>query len=1683
LPDTIPDKDGEGTGFTSLQLNAAGNQYDASRIELNAAEGSLILTATQGSNASSNNLKNALQVPIDSTRPFTVHARLKGPFTNLTNAYQQGGIFLGTNQDNYVKFVVVNTSSGTGGLALQFYQEQNSVRSNVGSSNPQIRGLNWASITTLDLYMSGDPVTGIITAAYRVNSDSATPATLVQQFAPNPTVPFFSDATTGRAGVLAYTGSSAADVAVRFDAFDIEYPTSSTPAPRPSVTGTSPVNGATNVPRNAAVIADVSLPNPGAGVLVDTLTTDNVQLFRSGDNAVVPGAINTSGGGDAIVFQPSVLLDVSTNYTFKITEGVTDQEGISFLPLSISFNTGTGTSISPTPGVSFTKLPVYEGAALSSLLIGPDGKLYAASLDGILRRWTIDSIGSLTELETYAGLAGRAIIGLAFDPTSPNTLWVSHNETIFVQPAPDFTGKVSKLILSGEPGFEAVVEDYIVGLPRSAKDHLTNSLAFGPDGLLYLTQGSNSAMGDPDDAWYNRPERLLNAAVLQIDPRRTDGLPIDVQTEDYGSRTGTYSPYAADSPVKLYGTGVRNAYDLVWHSNGFLYTPTNGSAAGGNTPASPIGVTPSVPAVRNAATQDDFLFKVEQGGYYGHPNALRGQYVMNGGNPTSQADLAEVVARGSNSGYQVGILPDANYRSFAWDFGRNRSPNGAIEYKSDTFAGALKNKLLVVEYSAGDDILALTPAADGSISAAGVTQVFAGLTDPLDLAEDTRNGNLYVAELIGEGASGRISLLRPSVVGASPNLGVSPGQLVFNAIQGTSSPIQSLTFTNTGNADLVIPSGGLSLGGSAPEQFSLVSSPTLPLLLVPGASATVEVRFSPTATGSRSAVLNAQSTDPDSPQTSIGLQGLGTLGEGGANEPSLQWVLDTYQIPVNVGDPDPTNNAMPTTFPIGEEIRSERFVKVGDGPVTVEPVAVFGPQSESGVVVRFGHYGAGNPLSKQELFTVANESYQTLGPAITGGTSFDPGSEAFGLYSVWPFFSEREVYSEDNLNTFAEAIPHHVRVYPLKKADGTVEPNAYVVATEETTSGFDYQDIVVILRNVQPEGARGMLQVVTPDAGIVSNRLVFSTVNESVRIKTLTLTNTGNGSLNVTGLSFGNSRETANAVRIDDHQRAADFTITSPPTLPFTLAAGASRSISVKFEPQRVSSISNGTTYLLNGENYATFTLTTDDPIQPTSVVDLAGINFANFEGNNEPAIAEIARIFGWTLNVGTEKLKLGGAKKLLGDETYSPNWVRADTTRPVLMWPLAVTSGRGDGTHGNTAVAAKTGSGGRSGSIYTFAGRANDDSPTGTETPGSNDLSGGENQKLLPKVLISNVNTTPSTDIVDFTPNSPFTYNNSGTYGDDARNGSGQLHNWRLFPVRDQQGMLIPHYWYGAQDIGNTEGGAKNYDYNDHVYLIVNAKPESGELDPSVAGLLPGAPGLVLDFDTTYSGTLTDKDGEGTGFTSVQLNKNDGYTATNSYNPSLIDVDLAAGTLTSTTAVGLNANTNNTLVNGLLQTFDGRAGKFVVSTTLRGPLNFATANQQAGIMLGPEQDNYVKLVATVQSNGKLGVQYFWEKKAVGATVGSIVSLSNPSALQSLELRLVSDPQAGTVQAAYQAIYTDGTDTGLVFLPGTVQLVGGQVGHYFAAQSKAGLITSHINATVVNAVFDRFAIISGEVTP
>jgi len=534
---------------------------------------------------------------------------------------------------------------------------------------------------------------------------------------------------------------------------------------RPSVVSVNPSNGALNVSENTSISTNV-LKLPNGGVNNSTLTSGSVYLTENTSGSLIPSNVNGTAGGDAITLVPASPLKLNTTYKFNITSEVKDLFGTSFIPYSSTFTTkSTATPDNSTIQFDKISLPNATGQH-TSLTIGPDGKLYALTIDGIIKRFSINADGTLGNpqliyslQDAYGTRKQRLAVGFTFDPAATPTnliVWITHSYYAFTN-SPDWEGKLTRLSGSNLQ----TVQDVLINLPRSAKDHVTSSIAFGPDSALYFTQGSTSAMGRADQTWGYRDEHLLSATVLRLDISKLGTLPLNVKTADGG---GTYNPYNLNAPLTIYASGVRNAYDLVWHSNGSLYAPTNGSAAGGNTPASVSGTLrtngttysgPSVPALTNVQqTQKDFLFRIVNGGYYGHPNPTRGEYVMNGGNPTSGTDRAEV------SSYPVGTLPDANWRGYSFDFQNNASPNGAIEYKSSVFNGALKGKLLVVRYSQHDDIITLTPGTSkdivSSIEGASITG-FSGFVDPLDLTEDVKNGNIYVAEYGGS----KITLLRP----------------------------------------------------------------------------------------------------------------------------------------------------------------------------------------------------------------------------------------------------------------------------------------------------------------------------------------------------------------------------------------------------------------------------------------------------------------------------------------------------------------------------------------------------------------------------------------------------------------------------------------------------------------------------------------------------------------------------------------------------------------------------------------------------------------------------------------------------------------------------------------------------------------------------------------------------------
>src|SRR5205814_2019308 len=152
----ILDKDGQGTGLTRVQANTAGNQYQPSLIDLDTTAGVLKITTSGAgtSSGTSNNQLNALETQFNGTvaNGFSITARINGPLSYLNANYDQGGIYFGPDQDNFVKLAPVFS----GGQFLQFKDEVAGAAATLPSAAQLYNIGSFASINTLDVRLTGN---------------------------------------------------------------------------------------------------------------------------------------------------------------------------------------------------------------------------------------------------------------------------------------------------------------------------------------------------------------------------------------------------------------------------------------------------------------------------------------------------------------------------------------------------------------------------------------------------------------------------------------------------------------------------------------------------------------------------------------------------------------------------------------------------------------------------------------------------------------------------------------------------------------------------------------------------------------------------------------------------------------------------------------------------------------------------------------------------------------------------------------------------------------------------------------------------------------------------------------------------------------------------------------------------------------------------------------------------------------------------------------------------------------------------------------------------------------------------------------------------------------------------------------------------------------------------------------
>jgi hypothetical protein len=136
----------------------------------------------------------------------------------------------------------------------------------------------------------------------------------------------------------------------------------------------------------------------------------------------------------------------------------------------------------------------------------------------------------------------------------------------------------------------------------------------------------------------------------------------------------------------------------------------------------------------------------------------------------------------------------------------------------------------------------------------------------LPTATGTANGQITINSDSSTGSTAQVTLSGTSTAAPSPQLTVSSASLSFGSVTVNTATTQSLTLTSAGTAPVTVSSATITGAG-----FTIVGG-SLPAMLNPTQSITLQVQFLPTATGTASGqvTINSNSSTGSTAQVTLG---------------------------------------------------------------------------------------------------------------------------------------------------------------------------------------------------------------------------------------------------------------------------------------------------------------------------------------------------------------------------------------------------------------------------------------------------------------------------------------------------------------------------------------------------------------------------------------------------------------------------------------------------------------------------------------------------------------------------------------------------------------------------------------------------------------------------------------------
>jgi sugar lactone lactonase YvrE len=416
---------------------------------------------------------------------------------------------------------------------------------------------------------------------------------------------------------------------------------------------------------------------------------------------------------------------------------------------------------------------------------------------------------------------------------------------------------------------------------------------------------------------------------------------------------------------------------------------------------------------------------------------------------------------------------------------------------------------------------------------------------------------------VSDNASGSPHTVALTGTGTAPQISFSPSSWSFgNQLINTSSTAESITVTNPGTATLTI--SAVSITGTNAADFSQTNNCST--VAAGSGSCTIQVTFTPSATGSRSASISVTDSASGSPHT-VSLSGTGTAPQISFSPSSWSFGNQPINTSSTAESITVTNPGTATLTISGVSITG---TNAGDFSQTNNCSTVAAGSGSCTIQVTFTPSATGSRSASISVTDSAAGSPHTVtltGTGTAAQISFSPTSWSFGN-QLFNTSSTAESITVTNPGTATLTISG-VSITGTNAGDFSQTNNCSTVAagSGSCTIQVTFTPSATGSRSASisvADSAAGSPHTVSltgtgtqPQIGLSPNPLSFSNqlINTSSTAESIIITNPGTATLSISGIAISGTN-------------AADFSQTNNCT---TVAAGSgSCTIQVTFTPSAI---------------------------------------------------------------------------------------------------------------------------------------------------------------------------------------------------------------------------------------------------------------------------------------------------------------------------------------------------------------------------------------------------------------------------------------------------------------------------------------------------------------------------------